>query len=75
MWDGTHAHFRLGSYAVRWEPLPMDRWTKHFARDIIIEPWILPRPKGYALLLGQVPTDTAVVNARLNFGTVDAMYK
>jgi hypothetical protein len=33
------------------------RWREHFARKM--QPWRAPKSDGYALILGQVPTDTA----------------
>lgn len=38
------------------------RWEQHFAH--LMQPWRL-KPDGYALILGQVPTDTAVM--RMNY--------
>lgn len=68
-------YFDVPRYAMRWEPANSDRWNTYFEGNVQIEPWIPARPEGYALLLGQVPTDTAVVNSRLIHGSIDAAYK
>ena len=65
----------LCRYSLRWEPNPMDRWNKYFADEVKVAPWIKPRPEGYALMIGQIPTDTAVMGARLRYGSIDAAYK
>ena len=51
------------------ENKPADRWQHYFAGRVPIEPWIGPRPGGYALLLGQVPTDTAVIGVKEKYRT------
>lgn len=40
---------------------PSDRWDHYFADHIQIDPWIGPKPDGYALILGQIPSDTTVL--------------
>ena len=53
------------SYSLNWgEPRPDDRWKHYFADHIDIRPWIGPRPEGYVLLLGQVPSDVTVLAQR-----------
>src|SRR5262249_929979 len=51
-WNGLNGR-------ARW-PSPLDggaRWREHFAHQM--RPWQLPKRDGYALILGQMPTDTA----------------
>lgn len=43
------------------ESLPDDRWKYYFAQHQPVEPWRGAKSNGYALIIGQVPSDTAVV--------------
>lgn len=49
--------------------MPADRWQHYFADHIAIKPWIGPRPDGYALILGQVPSDTTIMATVMRFNT------
>jgi hypothetical protein len=40
-----------------------ERWDRHFSR--LLKPWRVPSGSSYALLLGQVPSDTACRSIRL----------
>ena len=53
----------LNGYGMPLKSMPADRWNHYFARHMPVQPWIGARPKGYALLLGQMPSDTAVIGA------------
>ena len=51
------------------ENMPNDRWQHFFADHIDVKPWVGPRPNSSVLLIGQVPTDAAVMLAKAKHGT------
>ena len=85
-WLATSAAAGLGSksqrtfvigtrYSLKWRHAPDVHWRPLFKDRMRLKPWIEPKPDGTILLVGQVPTDTAVIRTRLKFGSIENAYR